>query len=143
MFHYFSHASLVTICPFQLHQQCLHKLQPLFSRVEKVLLISTIHCQLHKRSTCSYTTWLNTGCLKDKYCYKKISMYLEIDNRIHNNFLTNLLRYSDHLSCFCSETPLFYPDDNNQEMLRVLVIRTLIQKNQQQRNCCCSKIIQY
>lgn len=78
-----------------------------FTGVEKVLLISTIHCQLHKRSTCNYTTWLNTGCLKDKYCYKKISMYLEINNTNHNNFLTNLFCYSDHLPCFCNEISFF------------------------------------
>ena len=78
-----------------------------FKRVEKVLLLSTIHWQLHKRCTCNHTTWLNTSCLKDKYCYKKISVYLEINNTNQNNLPTNLFCYSDHLPCSCSEISFF------------------------------------
>lgn len=80
---------------------------PVVFTQDAALLISTIHCQLHKRSTCNYTRWLNSSCLKDKYCYKKISVYLEISNTNHNDFLTNLLCYSDHLPCFCSEISFF------------------------------------
>lgn len=81
---------------------------PCFTGVEKVLL-SIIHCQLHKRSTCNYNTWLKTIIVSSKTNTatkkKKNSVYLKTNNTNHNNFLTNLFCYSDHLHCFCSKIP--------------------------------------
>lgn len=55
-------------------------------------------------------------------------MYLEINNIKQSNLqLTKQLTfYFNQLASFCSEISFLYPNDNDQEMLRGLVIKTFI-----------------